>query len=83
MLEKIGGNPLLVSIITLVLTAIIGGIGFLIKKVMEEKQENMINKNATQQSNIIQNFSTGMSYNDVRKIAEDVLEDKLNEIGKM
>lgn len=83
MLEKIGTNPLLVSIITLVLTTIIGGIGFLIKKVIGEKQENRINKNATQQSNIIQNFSTGMSYNDVRKIAEDVLEDKLNEIGKM
>ena len=86
MLEKIGGNPLLVSIITLTLTTIIGGIGFLIKKLINQNKEDKTNKYATQQSNIVQNFSTGISYNDVRQIAEEVaevvVEDKLSKLEK-
>lgn len=86
MLEKIGENPLLVSIITLILTTIIGGISFLIKKVITGKQEDKTNKYATQQSNIVQNFNTGISYNDVRQIAKEVvevaIEDKLSKLEK-
>ena len=86
MLEKIGNNPLLVSVITLILTTIIGGISFLIKKIVSEKQENKVIKYSNQQSNIVQNFSTGISYNDVKQIAEEVaevvIEDKLNKLQK-
>lgn len=83
-LEKIGENPLLVSIITLILTTIIWGIGFLIKRVITGKVEKRVDKYSNQQSNIIQNFNTGISYNDVRKIAEEVvevaIEDKLSKL---
>ncbi len=77
-LEKIGNNPLLVSIITLVTTTIIGAIGYLIKKVIENKKTDINLKQANQQSNIIQNFTSGMTYKDVRQIAEEVVENKLN-----
>ena len=57
MLEKIGNNPLIVSIITLIVGTIIGIIGYLLKKVIDDKGKNEKIKSNNQQNNIIQNFN--------------------------
>lgn len=80
LLEKLGNNPLIVSLITLFVTTLIGAIGYLLKKGINNKKE--IVKNTNQQSNIIQNFNSGITYNEARKIAEEVVEDKLNKMKK-
>ena len=80
MLEKLGNNPLIVSLITLFFTTMIGAIGYMIKKVIDNKKE--VVKNNNQQSNIIQNFNSGVTYNEVRQIAEEVVENKLNKLTK-
>lgn len=82
MLEKIGNNPLLVSLITLIATTIIGALGYLIKKAIIDKEKNQNIRTTTQQSNIIQNFNSGITYREVREIAEEVVESKLNRIKK-
>lgn len=82
MLEKIGNNPLLVSLITLIATTIIGALGYLIKKAIIDKEKNQNIRTTTQQSNIIQNFNSGITYREVREIAEEVVEIKLNRIKK-
>ena len=79
-LEKKGNNPLIVSLITLFFTTMIGAIGYIIKKVIDNKKE--VVKNNNQQSNIIQNFNSGVTYNEVRQIAEEVVENKLNKLTK-
>lgn len=82
MFEKIGNNPLLVSLITLIATTIIGALGYLIKKAIIDKEKNQNIRTTTQQSNIIQNFNSGITYREVREIAEEVVESKLNRIKK-
>lgn len=82
MLEKIGNNPLLVSLITLVATTIIGALGYLIKKAIIDKEKNQDIRTSAQQSNIIQNFNSGITYKEVREIAEEVVESKINRIIK-
>ncbi len=79
-LEKLGNNPLIVSLITLFVTTLIGAVGYLLKKVMNHKKE--IIKNTNQQSNIIQNFNSGITYKEARQIAEEVVENKLNKMKK-
>lgn len=79
-LEKLGNNPLIVSLITLFFTTIIGALGYILKKVISNKRE--IVKNTNQQSNIIQNFNAGITYNEARQIAEEVVEDKLSKMKK-
>lgn len=81
MLEKIGNNPLLVSLITIIITTILGAVGYLIKQFIEKNENDNI-KNNTQQSNIIQNFNSGITYNDLKQIVEDVVEDKLQKYKK-
>lgn len=76
-LKQIGENPLLVSLITIALTTIIAAIGYLIKKVIN-KEKDKKEENNIQQSNIIQNFNTGVTYKEVREIAEEVVERELN-----
>ena len=61
MLEKIGNNPLIVSIITLIVGTIIGIIGYLLKKVIDDKGKNEKIKSNNQQNNIIQNFNSGIT----------------------
>ncbi|MCI8411322.1 MAG: hypothetical protein HFJ40_02535 [Clostridia bacterium] len=82
MLEKIGNNPLIVSIITLIVGTIIGIIGYLLKKVIDDKGKNEKIKSNNQQNNIIQNFNSGITYKEARQIAEEVVENKLNTIDK-
>lgn len=82
MLEKIGNNPLVVSIITLIVGTIIGVIGYLLKKVIDDKGENEKIKSNNQQNNIIQNFNSGITYKEAKQIAEEVVENKLNRINK-
>lgn len=82
MLEKIGNNPLIVSIITLIVGTIIGIIGYLLKKVIDDKGGNEKIKSNNQQNNIIQNFNSGITYKEARQIAEEVVENKLNTIDK-
>ncbi|MGN1297168.1 MAG: hypothetical protein ACI4VH_01870 [Clostridia bacterium] len=79
-LEKLGNNPLIVSLITLLVTTLIGAIGYLFKKVINHKKEMV--KNTNQQSNIIQNFNSGITYKEAREIAEEVVENKLNKMKK-
>lgn len=79
-LEKLGNNPLIVSIITLICTTIIGAIGYVLKKAINNKKD--IVKNTNQQSNIIQNFNSGITYNEAKQIAEEVVENKLNKMKK-
>ena len=69
MLEKIGNNPLIVSIITLIVGTIIGIIGYLLKKVIDDKGKNEKIKSNNQQNNIIQNFNSGITYKEARQIA--------------
>lgn len=82
MLEKIGNNPLVVSIITLIVGTIIGVIGYLLKKVIDDKGESEKIKSNNQQNNIIQNFNSGITYKEAKQIAEEVVENKLNRINK-
>lgn len=82
MLEKISNNPLIVSIITLVITTFIGIIGYLLKRIIEfNKGEKDYSKNINQ-NNIVQNFNTGVNYSDVERIAEEVVERKLSKMKK-
>lgn len=77
--DTFSNNPLIVSIIT----ALIGGIGFLIKKYIDSNTKNKIeSKRLNNENNITQNFNNGISYNDVKQIAEDVCDKKLLDLKK-
>lgn len=79
-LERLGSNPLIVSIMTVIITSSFAGIGYLIKRKLTNKDEKkMIKKenNKQEQNNqIIQNFNS-MSYHDVKEIASEVYETKV------
>lgn len=83
--EKLGSNPLYVSLITLVATTAIGAIGYLLKKWIDQdikEHKSIDDRSKNQQNNIIQNFNSGITYEEARQIAEEVVEDKLNKIKK-
>ena len=82
--EKLGNNPLYVSLITLIATSVIGAIGYLLKKridgdTKEHKSSDVGTNNQT--NNIIQNFNSGITYKEARQIAEEVVEDRLSTIN--
>lgn len=79
MIEKLGNNPLLVSIITIILTALLGGIGFLIKNRMQKNknEEETIQKVIKPSNKIVQNFNQGLPYSEIKQIAVDVYDTKL------
>lgn len=82
MLEKLSNNPLIVSIITILLTTFISIMGYMLKKIidMNKKEENYSKE--INQNNIIQNFNTGINYSDVERIAEDIVDRKLAKMKK-
>lgn len=80
MIEKIGNNPLLVSIITILLTTLLGGIGFLIKNKIQEKDKKKDKKQEEIDisNRIVQNFNQGVAYSEIKEIATDVYETRIS-----
>lgn len=81
-LEKLSNNPLIVSIITILLTTCISLIGFTIKKMMDINKKEKDYSKEVNQNHIVQHFNTGINYSDVEKIAEDVVDRKLSKMKK-
>lgn len=79
MFKEISKNPLIVSIISIILTTIIGVIAYFIKRLIDfQKSENKILKEQNQNQNkIIQNFNAGMSYSEIEKIVENIFQREL------
>ena len=60
-MEQLSYNPLIVAIVSLLLSTLIGIIGYLFKKVLDG------NKQASNNS-IVQNFNTNVDYSEVVKV---------------
>lgn len=79
MLEILSNNTLIVTILGILLTTFLSAIGYFIKKIIDINKKDLERLN---QNNIIQNFSNGMNYSDVEKIAEDVFEREMLKMKK-
>ncbi len=71
-MEQLSYNPLIVAIVSLLLSTLIGIIGYLFKKVLDG------NKQASNNS-IVQNFNTNVDYSEVEKIVENVVNKKMSD----
>lgn len=67
-LERLSNNPLIVSVITIILTTFISLIGYIIKKIMDINKKEKENSKEINQNSIIQNFNTIINYNDVERM---------------
>ena len=79
MLRSLSNNALVATVVGILLTTFFSGVGFLIKKIMDinKREKEIVNQN-----NIIQNFSNGINYSDVEKIAESVFEREMLKMKK-
>ncbi len=80
--EKLSHNPLIVSVVTLVLTTFISLMGYIMKKIIDINKKEKNDTKEIYQNNMIQNFHTGMNYSDVERIAEDVVNRELSKMKK-
>ena len=71
-MEQLSYNPLVVAIVSLLLSTLIGIIGYLFKKLLDG------NKQASNNS-IVQNFNTNVDYSEVEKIVENVVNKKMSD----
>ena len=80
MIEKIGNNPLLVSVITILLTTLLGGIGFLIKNKIQskDKKKDKEQEEIEISNRIVQNFNQGVAYSEIKEIATDIYETRIS-----
>lgn len=79
MLRSLSNNALVATVVGILLTTFFSVVGFLIKKIMDinKREKEIVNQN-----NIIQNFSNGINYSDVEKIAESVFEREMLKMKK-
>ena len=71
-MEELSYNPLIVAIVSLLLSTLIGVIGYLLKKILDGNKQ-------VSNNSIVQNFNTNVDYSEVEKIVENVVNKKISD----